>query len=297
MNNTRPFGTTNRSYYSTRSTSYPIDTFSSGGIFQQILSQSLYDESVYKKKISEKGKAQLTHIRFDKNNPDNINTSCPIHQTDFENEQYVIQLPCNHMFTPDAINRWLDEKPECPVCRFELDSIEVKREIETANSINDVAYEGLYNSNQIRMPQSPIMRPMNNDTYRQTRMIGRDRIQLNANSYLDYLYEEIDNNDFQTALILSYRELIDISGSNSSNINTNTETENINESQNDNYDSTIETFETVAAYVSDNMPDTSLNQGSEITEPSEMSMPMYDDDSDHSKTDSSISDYYADDDY
>lgn len=262
---TRPFGSTIRSYYSTRSIPYPIDTFSSGGIFQQILSQSLYDESVYKKKISEKGKSQLTHIRFDKNNYENINTSCPINQTDFEDEQYVIQLPCNHMFTPDAINRWLDEKPECPVCRFELDSIEVKREIGIVNDFNDAAHERLYNSNQTRMPHSPIMRPMNNqrynDNYRQTRMMGRDRIQLNNNSYLDYLYEEIDNNDFQAALILSYRELMDISGGNSNNINdstnneTGTETENINHIQNDNYDSTIETFETVAAYVSDNMPD------------------------------------------
>ncbi len=314
MNNTRPFGTTIRRYHNTRSIPYSNDSFSNGGIFPQILSQSLYDESAYKKKISEKGKTQLIHIRFDKNNPKNINTACPINQTDFENEQYVIQLPCNHMFIPDAINRWLDEKPECPVCRFELDSIEVKREFGTVNNSNDVPYENLYNSNETRIAQSSMRRPMNSNTsrqswlsgvglgvagnsttengsrydtsIRQTRMMGRDRIHLNDNSYLDYLYEEIDNDDFQAALILSYRELMDISGYDSSNTSTNTETENQNETQNEDCDSTIDTFETVAAYVSDNIPDAS-NEDSEITESSENSM---------SDTDSSISDYYADND-
>ncbi len=302
--NNRSFGSTIRNYYNT----YPIDSFSTGGLLQQILSQSLYDETAYKKKISDKGKTQLIHVRFDKNNSDNVNTSCPINQTDFENEQYVIKLPCNHIFTPEAINRWLDEKPECPVCRFQLDSIEVKREMRNANDYNYSNY-----SNQSRMPLSPIMSPIMtpinnsryNDSYRQMRMIGRDRIHLSDNSYLDYLYEEMDNSDFQTALILSYRELIDISGGNSNNINDNTndesESENINETQNDNYYSGTDAFERVAAYVSNNIPhisDTSSTQGSEITEPSEMDMSISDDDSDiSSKSDHSMSDYYADNDY
>lgn len=255
LNNIIPFGTMTRTYNSTLYN--PIDNFSSGGLFQQILTQSLYDETVYKKKISEKGKSQLIHIRFDKNNSENINTSCPINQTEFENEQYIIQLPCNHNFTPDAINRWLDEKPECPVCRFEIDSIEVKREI------ND-------NLQQTRIPQSPIMTPINNsgynEHYRNRRFVGRDRIQLNDNSHLDYLYEEIDNNDFQRALILSYRELIDISGGDSNTNETNT----------------IDMFESTAAYISDNMPDVISGQDSEINESSEISISEHDEDTEHS---------------
>lgn len=286
----RPFGVTTRSYYS--NTPYaPFDTFSSGSVFQQILSQSLYDESVYKKKISEKGKTQLTHIRFDKDNKDNINTSCPIMQTDFEQEQYLIQLPCNHMFIPEAINRWLDEKPECPVCRFQLDSIEVKREIE--------------NTPQPNLVNSPIMRPLNstyNNRYRHTRQMGRDRIQLNDNSYLDYLYEEIDNNDFQRALILSYRELVDSSGNGSRHDEVDSSNNQLESSSSDTNDTnetnTVEIFESVSAYISDNMPDILSQPDSEITEPSTIS-DMSDDSDDDNSSDRKEpnTSYYADDDY
>jgi hypothetical protein len=167
--------------------------------------------TAYKKKISEKGKTELIHIRFDKNNNENINTSCPIMQTDFEDEQYVIKLPCNHMFTPEAINKWLEEKPECPVCRFELDSIEVKRE---NNSHRPLQNNSLYLLNRtpiffrtnISNQPSPIRQP-NNTSYFPTRQFGSDRTELN-NSHLDYLYEEMDNADFQRAIMLSYREMI-----------------------------------------------------------------------------------------
>ena len=37
-------------------------------------------------------------------------------------------MPCNHCFIPEAIRSWLEEKPECPVCRQEMDSVEVKIE-------------------------------------------------------------------------------------------------------------------------------------------------------------------------
>lgn len=218
----RPLISTIRSYYSPISyspISYSYNSFDNiRGRFQQILSQSLYDESTYKKKISEKGKLELMHIKFDKNDKDNLNTSCPIMQTDFEDEQYVIKLPCNHLFLPDAINRWLEEKPECPVCRHELDYIEVKREIDDLNSNNNQNQErNITHSNSIqnnnRVSQSSIFRTPNNSRYNyiQNRQMERDRIRLTENSYFNYLYEEIDNTDFQRALILSYRELADIS--------------------------------------------------------------------------------------
>ena len=117
----------------------PLQPYSNS--LERILTQSLYDESAYKKKISDKGKQQMCHIKFDKNDTINLNTSCPIMQTDFEEDDYIIRLPCNHCFTPFAINKWLDEKPECPVCRYELDSVEVKREQPI------IQYDNNYNNN------------------------------------------------------------------------------------------------------------------------------------------------------
>ena len=40
------------------------------------------------------------------------------------------------------------------------------------------------------------------------------RMNINQYSYLDYLYEEFDNEDFQRALILSYREMNDLYNNN-----------------------------------------------------------------------------------
>ena len=66
-----------------------------------------------------------------------LNSICPIMQTDLENGMTVIQLECKHCFIPEAINKWLkEEKAECPVCRFALDSKEIKD-----NSIENERYD------------------------------------------------------------------------------------------------------------------------------------------------------------
>jgi len=269
--NNRPIASTIRSYYSPVSSSY--NSFDNlGGIFQQILSQSLYDETAYKKKISEKGKLELTHIKFDKNDKDNLNTSCPIMQTEFEDEQYVIRLPCNHLFLPDAINRWLEEKPECPVCRHELDYIEVKRELNDNNlNSNILQTDNILHPDALRQSDNNRY----NNYYRQNRQIGTDRIQLTQNSYLDYLYEEMDNADFQRALILSYRELVDSSSNEISNIQDSVENgdmiNNVLEETNTDTDITSET--------SDQSQDQSQDQSESSSSPSPSTC------------------YYADDDY
>ena len=57
------------------------------------------------------------------------NKECPIFQTEFQESQLVTQLPCKHCFEPDAIKHWLStEKAECPICRYELPSKEIKDE-------------------------------------------------------------------------------------------------------------------------------------------------------------------------
>jgi hypothetical protein len=94
--------------------------------FNNILNQSFdQDENKYKKILSDKGKEQLKKIKFKDSSKNN--NSCPIFHTDFENDDTIIELPCLHCFVPEAIERWLsEESAQCPVCRFELDSEEVK---------------------------------------------------------------------------------------------------------------------------------------------------------------------------
>ena len=101
-------------------------------IFNQVLQSSLNDKFTYKYILSEEGESQLKTIKFTKDTTDTknlgeINNICPITSLEFEENQNIISLPCNHYFDSDAINKWLkEEKAECPVCRFKLHSKEVK---------------------------------------------------------------------------------------------------------------------------------------------------------------------------
>ncbi len=115
-------------------------------IFNQLLNSTLNDKFTYKYILSEEGELQLKPIKFTKELRE-INNSCPIMSTEFEDNQNIISLPCSHYFEPDAINKWLrEEKAECPVCRFKLHAKEVK--IDEKNYIREDVYSliNLYRS-------------------------------------------------------------------------------------------------------------------------------------------------------
>ena len=94
----------------------------------RILNDSfLMEKTPYKKILSDKGNEQLKTVKYSKDKFEQ--DSCCIMFIDFEEEQDVIQLPCGHIFDPDGIKTWLkEEQAKCPICRFELDSKEVKEE-------------------------------------------------------------------------------------------------------------------------------------------------------------------------
>lgn len=82
---------------------------------------------VYKQIISEKGLSELKNEKYD--SVHHVNETCPITLLEFSNnETEVLTMPCNHCFIPEAIKSWLEEKSECPICRYEMDSREVKIE-------------------------------------------------------------------------------------------------------------------------------------------------------------------------
>ena len=96
-------------------------------IITRLLHSSFYDKPKYKEVLSEKGEEELKEIEYNSNL--NTNSICPIFQTEFTENMQVILLPCNHIFSPEAIKKWLKrEKAECPVCRYKLDSKEVENE-------------------------------------------------------------------------------------------------------------------------------------------------------------------------
>ena len=97
----------------------------------------LNDKPKYKNVLSDKGKQQLKNILF--KDSSKYNNSCPIYYTDFQEDDNVIELPCKHCFTPEAIEKWLkEEQALCPICRFKLDSKEEKINESSDNYESDI---------------------------------------------------------------------------------------------------------------------------------------------------------------
>ena len=75
----------------------------------RILNDSLLMRNTpYKKILSEKGNEQLKIIKYSKENCEQH--SCCITFEDFKEGQDVIELPCKHIFDPQAIKTWLKEE-------------------------------------------------------------------------------------------------------------------------------------------------------------------------------------------
>ena len=97
--------------------------------FESILQQSLTDPSqnMYKNVLSKEGEKQIKTCFFKKG--EFPNDTCSITLAEFKEGETVKQLPCGHIFKPDAIDKWLkNEQARCPICRKELASKEIKKE-------------------------------------------------------------------------------------------------------------------------------------------------------------------------
>ena len=70
---------------------------------------------------SNKGKLTFPEIIIeDINKLDDANKSCTICLEEFKSKEKVTALPCFHYFHTNCINKWLEKKKFCPVCKFEL---------------------------------------------------------------------------------------------------------------------------------------------------------------------------------
>jgi hypothetical protein len=103
-----------------------------------IINQSLYESNPIKMVISEEEKGKLATIKYKDAINKQQNTACFITQDDFQENDDIIQLPCNHCFMPDSIMHWLAEEcAECPVCRYKFDSVEKRVEINNEDNNED----------------------------------------------------------------------------------------------------------------------------------------------------------------
>lgn len=107
---------------------------------QDVIEETMNAKPVFKYIISEEGKELLKEEVYDiSNDVDKTNSNmCPISLVEFEKDEKLIRLPCNHLFNKENILNWLEkEKSECPVCRYQLPSTEVRNEDHTTQTTSN----------------------------------------------------------------------------------------------------------------------------------------------------------------
>ena len=88
----------------------------------------LDNKKKFKRVIDDDEFKKLKIQKFDNSNI-YANNECPINLTKFEENDEIIILPCNHVYSALPIQKWLNEESNCcPTCRFELKYKEIKCE-------------------------------------------------------------------------------------------------------------------------------------------------------------------------
>ena len=164
---------------------------------QNTLNQSLNDTNPIKFVISEDEKNKLVPVKFKDVRCKDENTKCSITQEEFNDDDEVIQLPCNHCFTEEAIMNWLTkEKGECPVCRYKFECVEIRTEIapETASETETYIHMPQPYRNQLNYYNSFFILP--------NHLMNEPRRRFSGESYFNFfqmenliLNEEDDNDE------------------------------------------------------------------------------------------------------
>lgn len=170
-------------------------------LFQDSLDNILQEsfeisKSPYIQVVSDEGLTMLNDISYNKN--EHTQKECCITGISFEENQTVSLLPCNHIFTKEAIYKWLSKHSnECPICRYSLPSQEIK------DNNNDETTQNSETQNQVQQSffqnNHPIISPFSHLMNRRT---------IIPHSYIENLIIEQNENDenyiLQQALLNSF---------------------------------------------------------------------------------------------
>jgi hypothetical protein len=93
---------------------------------ETFINSTFENKAKYKKVISNSELEKLKPQKFNKINETTTNIQCPILYYNFEENEEIIKLPCNHNYNCEAIIKWLSQESNtCPVCRYEFDYKEI----------------------------------------------------------------------------------------------------------------------------------------------------------------------------
>jgi len=147
-------------------------------ILENVLEESLLNEEVKNNKhvLSEKGEKDLKKEKY--SSKLGKNPSCPIEQTEFKEGDEVIKLPCEHLYKEEGIRKWLkEEKAECPICRYKLDSV-VKENNEVRRNNEEVRRT----HNEVRRNNNEEVRRTHNEVRRNNNEVRRNNNEVRRNN-------------------------------------------------------------------------------------------------------------------
>jgi hypothetical protein len=131
-------------------------SISNNDYFSDLLNETFINQNNYKKYKKVTNKETITslkekHFNLKEAQEKNQNIICPISLTKFEEDDVIIELSCNHIFSKDDILKWLSEESNsCPICRKELDYEEIRiNSPETSNNTDTSNNLERINNNQI----------------------------------------------------------------------------------------------------------------------------------------------------
>ena len=120
---------------------------------ETFINSTFENKTKIKKVIADSELEKLKPQKFNKINETETNTQCPILCYNFEENEEIIKLPCNHNYNCEAIIKWLSQESNtCPVCRHEFDYKEInidnkRQNIDTNEELHaqDEETENIYN--------------------------------------------------------------------------------------------------------------------------------------------------------
>jgi hypothetical protein len=122
------------------------DSFENIDPVNEVLTRSLYDANPNVNVASEEELQKLSQIKYKNALNKELHTECAITKEPFEDDSDIIQLPCNHCFFVEPIQKWLSESScECPICRYKFHSIEKKTSDEINSPNENINVNELFN--------------------------------------------------------------------------------------------------------------------------------------------------------
>merc|ERR1711966_146911 len=103
-----------------------------------------------------------------------INTTCPISQNDFSNNDIVLQINnCGHIFSEQPLLQWFNRNHCCPMCRYSIITDSSNQSINEDTELNNITRSNNQNNNNNSDPNITRNNSSSNSNFNRVPIITR----------------------------------------------------------------------------------------------------------------------------